>query len=406
MENYQQELNPNSRPEPILFLLESLAMGGLERMVLNLTVALANTGRYYPIVHYYQKSNRILTLETDFESAGIKLVPLRKAPGFSFKRCRNLLSIVRVHKVKVIHSHDIGGLIYGSLIKIFARLIGLQLTLVHTQHCRIDLEGNRKNRLYQTIFPPFVDALCTVSQEILKQYAQLHVNTHKLRWISNGVHFPQTPVNSFQAKMKVRQSLATQFIELRLALDCIWILALSRVDSKKGQGKLIEIWNQLDPDTRSKSHLIFLGPEGQPGELARLQEEMKVAKSRKNLHYLGATRDSATWYQACDLFMSGSESEGMPLTLLEASGSGIPCLVSKISGHQISGLQPHFFDLDHSNKAALILTSIINEIEQAKVKNTPETLYKYWKNGEQTRLLYSVENMVKKYELTYHHKKN
>ena len=46
--------------------------------------------------------------------------------------------------------------------------------------------------------------------------------------------------------------------------------------------------------------------------------------------FLGWRRDVETVYRACDLLMITSDNEGMPVSLIEASSVGTPCVTTRV----------------------------------------------------------------------------
>ena len=52
------------------------------------------------------------------------------------------------------------------------------------------------------------------------------------------------------------------------------------------------------------------------------------------VYFHGFVADVVPWLQACDLFVSASASEGMPLAVLEAISCGLPVLLSDIPSHR------------------------------------------------------------------------
>lgn len=69
------------------------------------------------------------------------------------------------------------------------------------------------------------------------------------------------------------------------------------------------------------------------GEL-RASLEAEVAKRKLQAHFLftGQQSDVDAWYDAADVFSLTSESEGMPLSIMEAMAKGLPVVATAVSG--------------------------------------------------------------------------
>lgn len=77
---------------------------------------------------------------------------------------------------------------------------------------------------------------------------------------------------------------------------------------------------------------------GADAELHVFGEGPEYAKCKSlglpRVHFHGFIADVVPWLQACDLFVSASASEGMPLAVLEAISCGLPALLSNIPSHR------------------------------------------------------------------------
>lgn len=69
------------------------------------------------------------------------------------------------------------------------------------------------------------------------------------------------------------------------------------------------------------------------GEL-RASLEAEIAKRKLQAHFLfaGQQSDVEAWYDAADVFSLTSESEGMPLSIMEAMAKGLPVVATAVSG--------------------------------------------------------------------------
>ncbi len=112
--------------------------------------------------------------------------------------------------------------------------------------------------------------------------------------------------------------------ELGIDPAALAVCHVGRFDKVKNHGFIVEIFAELlkkRPDAR----LLLIGD----GEL-KAQTEQKVRDSGidKQVDFLGVRRDVNELLQASDVMLFPSLFEGLPVTLVEAQCTGLPCLIS------------------------------------------------------------------------------
>ncbi|PFL17451.1 glycosyl transferase family 1 [Bacillus cereus] len=112
--------------------------------------------------------------------------------------------------------------------------------------------------------------------------------------------------------------------ELKLHEDAFVIGHVGRFAYPKNHTFLIDIFAQLI-ESRPKSILLLVGD----GPL-RVEMEKKVEKLNltNRVKFLGIRSDINRLLQAFDIFVFPSIYEGLPVTLIEAQGAGLPCIIS------------------------------------------------------------------------------
>ncbi|PGM87436.1 glycosyltransferase family 1 protein [Bacillus cereus] len=112
--------------------------------------------------------------------------------------------------------------------------------------------------------------------------------------------------------------------ELKLHKDAFVIGHVGRFAYPKNHTFLIDIFAQLI-ESRPKSILLLVGD----GPL-RVEMEKKVEKLNltNRVKFLGIRSDINRLLQAFDIFVFPSIYEGLPVTLIEAQGAGLPCVIS------------------------------------------------------------------------------
>ena len=388
--------------QKVLMLTPGLFIGGLERMILNLSKSLKSSSLWQPQVLAYDFAPTDASgsdLISAFQSLEIPVQSKVKPPRFSLKTAAQIASTISRDGVTVIHTHDLGALIYGAIAKIF---LFNRVKLVHTQHSFVHLNRSWKYRYYERFFTLFANAISVVSEDTGHSYQKLGVPKNKLHLIPNGVDFPSSPDLDRCARIARRPELLQGLsiplpISTRIDLNSYWIIYLARIHGRKGQDHALKIWNLLPVEARSKCSLIFVGPETESGEWARIQSLIDTSLDSERILMAGPSLHPNEWLKASDLYLSCSEFEGMPLSPIEAIGSGIPAILSKIPGHDFLEPYAKTYSLEEPEMGALLLNHTITRIEEDDQKFRNEL----WSKTETLRTNFTLATMSKHYAKLY-----
>jgi glycosyltransferase involved in cell wall biosynthesis len=348
----------------VLLLTQYFGLGGLERMIFNLLkMGRKDILKTNNILFIYDQQNFTDNLLDETKQYGFSVVQFQKASGFSIKLLVRLVFTLLKYRVSVIHSHDLGPLIYAVLAKCF---LGFQLRIIHTQHSFVHLEKLKRYRFYERFFTYFVDELVVVSPDLGYRYLELGVG-RRIHCIHNGVDFPEK-LPSLIEKRNAKLLLQSELAQLRatiVAMDKIWILYLGRIHSGKGQDNLVRMWAELPKNLREKFALLFVGSITDQ-EYSRCLNDLIYQSDSENVFMLGVTHQPEKWIKASEVFISISDFEGHPLAPTEALAGGCHLILSRIPGHEVFRNFAELVKINDHLALQAILESIVIDTSKRK----------------------------------------
>lgn len=214
---------------------------------------------------------------------------------------------------KIVHSHmdKMSGFVLRS-----ARRAGIPIRIAHSHNT--SSEGGIAAKMYKWyagkyVFPCATHLLACSNAAARWLFAE-KATTAKI--LKNGIECDKFTFSP-QIRNQVRE-------ELQLHQDTFIVGHVGRFAHQKNHSFLIDVFAQLI-NLKPNSILLLAGD----GPL-RLQIEKKVAELNleRNVKFLGIRSDINRLLQAFDVFVFPSIHEGLPVTLIEAQGAGLPCIIS------------------------------------------------------------------------------
>lgn len=125
------------------------------------------------------------------------------------------------------------------------------------------------------------------------------------------------------------QSQPSPAWEENLPDDAHKLLFLGRIHPKKGLAALIEAYQQLRSGEADQWHLVVAGWD-QGDHEAELKAQVTAAGLEQSVHFIGPQfgDDKAATLSAADAFILPSQSEGLPMAILEAWAFRLPVLMT------------------------------------------------------------------------------
>lgn len=210
-----------------------------------------------------------------------------------------------------------------------------------------------------------------VSLQVYDELRDLGIVDKKISYIPNGVDTKLFKPVSLEKKEKLREGFG-------IPKDSLILLSTGNLTIAKNPLKLIEIYSLIENKYKDVS-MVIAGSGGLENKVRKLSEK----KGIRNIIFLGHVNYEKmhNLYACSDVYIMTSLYEGLPLTLLEAMSSGLPCIVSDVTS--ISSMV-------NDAKAGISVT-FDDETENAEriINFLNEDLFDYGKNARE----YAVRNL-------------
>ena len=260
---------------------------------------------------------------------GAQCVRLPLTEGIHFWRyCRSLYRVLRKGEYDIVHSHE---LFHSGMVLLTARLAGVKHRFVHAHNW---MEGNDPEK-----------------KKVLKRRVYNYVMQRLIQWNATDFVACSTLAGKFLYGERVTKkanyylvfnsvdtSIFTEkYDQLESGEFCedgwINVLQVGRFTPVKNQLFTVEIARVLK-ERDKKIRILCVGNVG--GEY----DDMVVAKIKEysieeQLLLLGVRKDVAVLMRKSAAFLLPSLYEGMPLVLIEAQASGLPCVTADTYSREV-----------------------------------------------------------------------
>ena len=314
----------------------------------------------------------------DFKKFPLEIYQLTKEKHLSpFKLFTSLKNKVNEIKPDILHAHCPRSLyLMGFLPPKYKRIYTIHNYPGYLQYI---LYGKLKGQIIIELNHYFTKKChlpIACSESISIEYQQ------KKKWdikaIPNGASLPIWTGNN-EEKKRLKK-------ELNLKEDVKYFIFIGRFSKEKNVDVIVEAFNLLK---RKDIELIMLGN-------GPMWEELNLKKGN-NITLPGFTTQVYEYLKATDYYISASEVEGMPNTILENMSVGNPMLLSDIPSHQeiLANFKHETVGLtidNHNPKDIARKVIEIVELDSTQIISAIQDIYKQ---------KYTAEVMSKKYQDAY-----
>lgn len=299
------------QPIRVLNMFTIMDRGGAETMVMNYYRHIDRTRVQFDfLVHREQRG----AYDDEIERMGGRIYRMCPVYPQNFSRYkRDLRTFFRTHpEYKIIHSHmsELGYFAFRE-----AERQGVPVRICHAHNAPHGFDAKMIIRTYfKKRMMPYLTHLFMCGEESGKW---LYGEKNKSRFImlNNAI---DAAVYSFDASK--REEMRHQ---LSLTGELV-IGHVGRFNPQKNHAFLLDIFAALLKKEPNAALLLVGGGADMP----KIQAKARELGIAEHVRFLGVRSDVADLMQAMDVFVFPSLYEGLPVTMVEAQASGLPCIIS------------------------------------------------------------------------------
>lgn len=303
----------STSPAQVVHVVQNLAIGGLERVVVDLATHV-DRARYRCSIVCLGAGG---ALGERAAAAGVPVRTLAKGPGFRVGALARLARILRRERVDLVHCHNTAPLVYGALAGRFAGAAGV----VYTAH-GMKTSRERKPVVLQRL--GLVDHFVTVSEDARRiAVERAGAPAARVATVHNGVDvaaFAGPARSSGRGETRAALGIPAQAFVFGI---------VARLNAAKDHARLFSAFAELARQDE-RLRLIVVGDGELRHDLAARVAELGMGD---RIVMLGSRSDVADLLATFDCFVLSSHTEGLAVTLLEAMAAGLPIVATRVGGN-------------------------------------------------------------------------
>jgi glycosyltransferase involved in cell wall biosynthesis len=332
----------------IVYVLNTLAVGGTERQVLAIAGRMAARG--HPVALLVLRPREADGCATALD---VVYLDIQKNPANAIAGVRRAGAFIRGFRPDVIHGHNFHGNMLARLMRLICRGPKV-ISTIHNVY-----EGGGSRMLAYRLSDRLAHVTTAVSGAVAERYVRLGaVPKSKIRVLTNGI-------DAVIFAPDARRPLALRR-EMGVADEFVW-LSVGRLTAAKDLPNLLQAFGRVWAASPNARLWIAGGPppavtgKGIAAGLTMPQGAMDCVRR------LGLRNDVPALLDAADGFVLSSAWEGMPLALGEAMAMEKPIVATDVGGvRELAGEAGAIVPAKNSNALAAAMLGIMSRPEEER----------------------------------------
>jgi len=316
----------------VMQMIDSLSIGGAERVSVNYANAIAEQG--YKSFHCTTREEGMLK---EFLNDNVEKFFMKKSSLFDIGSYRRLVAYIKMNKITIIHAHS------SSFFTAIVAKLFTGVKIVWHDHYGKSESINERPVMVLKIGSFFFSYVISVNK-ILSDWANqnLYVNKSKIEYVANYADLKfNEDVPDIPGKKGNR------------------IVVLANLRPQKDHINMLQAFKNILEKGYSRWHLLFVGRDWKDEYSDALKVFIIEQGMQGNVSILGGRSDTAQILKFSDIGVLSSESEGLPVALLEYGLASLPVVSTNVG--ECAAV------LDNGNVGALVKVkdaiALANELE-------------------------------------------
>lgn len=295
----------------LLCIVSSLNTGGAETFMMKVYRGL-DKNKYQ--IDFVVSADGFYDSEVRELGGKIHNIPLRTE--HPFKALNGIRKIVKQNKYEIVLK--LGNAPLSVLDLIAAKLGGAKKCTMRSCNALTNLSF--KQRLSDAIFRPFLNKITAVKlapSDLAARYTfgDKKYQNGQVQILHNGIDLDVFCYDD-DARNKIRKEFSLE--------DNFVVGNIGRFSKQKNHKFLLSVFSEIRKKN-DKAKLLLVGTGELENEIRDLARELGI---ESDIVFAGVRTDIPAILSAMDVFLLTSLYEGMPNTVIEAQGTGLPCVIS------------------------------------------------------------------------------
>lgn len=245
--------------------------------------------------------------------AGVRVLTLNRSASSRVWEWRPLLSLLRRERIDILHTHQFGSNVWGSVL---GRLAGVPVVVAHEHTWSFEGEPLRR-LLDRELIARMSTVIIAVSRADRRRMIELEgVPPGAIRFIPNGIA-PLPPPSGHDVRA-----------ELGIPPDAPVAVCVTLIRPQKALDVLVDAARLLARELPGLRVLIA----GRGRDRERLERYVRERGLEETVSLIGLRRDLADLLAAADVAVSSSDFEGSPLAVMEYMAAGKAIVATRVGG--------------------------------------------------------------------------